>query len=378
MLEQQESVEPTASPEEAEAIATLAYGYGFPLVLMDVSREVMTAVPSVEAQKAPINQFVHIAEFPDDTYRDVVSPNVDTLYSLAWLDLGCRADRAPRPGRGRPLLPHADLRRLDGRVRGAGHAHDGEWRRGLRSGRTRLARHVAFGREEDRGAHQPRLDHRTHVHGRPVRLWRRPRDSTPVRADPAQRMGPRLHAPGQSPGRARGRQPDTPRRSGREEDGRGRVSRSSGAAHGIEPAGARRRADDQPAAADRRRARRAIRLRSSSAAPQDRNRERHRRRPGPPRGGREGCLGGGARARLADRAQPRALRNRLRDARAGRSARSRLQPPRRRRLPHHAQRRRRREAHGSEPLPAAFRGRRVASRPALSGRSRCTPSSSPS
>jgi hypothetical protein len=87
MLEQQDSVEPTATPEQAEAIATLAYGYGFPLVLMDVSREVMTAVPSVEAQKAPINQFVHIAEFPDDTYRDVVSPNVDTLYSLAWLDL---------------------------------------------------------------------------------------------------------------------------------------------------------------------------------------------------------------------------------------------------------------------------------------------------
>ena len=87
MLEQQESVEPTASPEEAEAIATLAYGYGFPIVLMDVSREVVTAVPSVEAQKGPINQFVHVAEFPDDTYRDVVAPNVDTLYSLAWLDL---------------------------------------------------------------------------------------------------------------------------------------------------------------------------------------------------------------------------------------------------------------------------------------------------
>ena len=87
MLEQQESVEPTASPEEAEAIATLAYGYGFPLVLMDASRQVMTAVPSVEALKGPINQFIHVAEFPDDTYRDVVSPNVDTLYSLAWLDL---------------------------------------------------------------------------------------------------------------------------------------------------------------------------------------------------------------------------------------------------------------------------------------------------
>ena len=92
------SVEPTASPEEAEAIATLAYGYGFPLVLMDVSREVMTAVPSVEAQKAPINQFVHIAAFPDDTYRDVVSPNVDTLYSLAWLDLAAEPIVLPGPG----------------------------------------------------------------------------------------------------------------------------------------------------------------------------------------------------------------------------------------------------------------------------------------
>ena len=87
MLEQQESVELKASPEEAEAVATLAYGYGFPLVLMDVSREVMTAVPSVEAHKGPINQFIHVEQFPDDTYSDVVSPNVDTLYSLAWLDL---------------------------------------------------------------------------------------------------------------------------------------------------------------------------------------------------------------------------------------------------------------------------------------------------
>ncbi len=87
MIEQQESVESSASPEEAEGIATLAYGYGFPLVLMDVSREVMTAVPSVEAQKGPINQFIHVQEFPDDTFTDVVSPNVDTLYSTAWLDL---------------------------------------------------------------------------------------------------------------------------------------------------------------------------------------------------------------------------------------------------------------------------------------------------
>jgi hypothetical protein len=36
---------------------------------------------------APINQFGHIKAFPDATFTDVVSPNADTLYSSAWLDL---------------------------------------------------------------------------------------------------------------------------------------------------------------------------------------------------------------------------------------------------------------------------------------------------
>ena len=74
-------------PEEALKIGTDAYIYGYPLVLMDVTREVMTAVPKPGARKAPVNQFVHLREFPDHTFTDVVSPNVDTLYSVAWLDL---------------------------------------------------------------------------------------------------------------------------------------------------------------------------------------------------------------------------------------------------------------------------------------------------
>ena len=36
---------------------------------------------------APANRFTHLGEFPDDRFTDVVSPNVDTLYSTAWLDL---------------------------------------------------------------------------------------------------------------------------------------------------------------------------------------------------------------------------------------------------------------------------------------------------
>jgi hypothetical protein len=66
------------SAPEAEAIATLGYIYGYPLVLMDVTRSLSTS---------PFNRFTHMSAFPDHTFTDVVSPNVDTLYSMAWLEL---------------------------------------------------------------------------------------------------------------------------------------------------------------------------------------------------------------------------------------------------------------------------------------------------
>jgi len=61
--------------------------YGYPLVLMDVTRAKMTNVPSPSGNEAPINQFASVRAFPDATFVDVVSPNADTLYSIAWLDL---------------------------------------------------------------------------------------------------------------------------------------------------------------------------------------------------------------------------------------------------------------------------------------------------
>src|SRR5215510_6379925 len=73
--------------DEALAIAEDAYVFGYPLVLMDVTRSVMTAVPTVDERKAPMNQFLHLGKFPDPTFTDVVSPNADTLYSTAWIDL---------------------------------------------------------------------------------------------------------------------------------------------------------------------------------------------------------------------------------------------------------------------------------------------------
>lgn len=75
--------------DEIAAIAKKAYVYGYPLVIMDLTRKVGTNVPSVIKNKsaAPINQLGHASEFPDDKFTDVVKPNVDTYYSIAWLDL---------------------------------------------------------------------------------------------------------------------------------------------------------------------------------------------------------------------------------------------------------------------------------------------------
>ena len=64
-----------------------AYIYGYPIVLMERTRQVSTAVPRPEGSRAPLNQYAHIRTFPDPNFKDVVSPNVDTLYSIAWLDL---------------------------------------------------------------------------------------------------------------------------------------------------------------------------------------------------------------------------------------------------------------------------------------------------
>jgi hypothetical protein len=35
-----------------------------------------------------MNQFSHAKAFPPASFRDVVRPNFDTLYSVAWLDVG--------------------------------------------------------------------------------------------------------------------------------------------------------------------------------------------------------------------------------------------------------------------------------------------------
>jgi DNA sulfur modification protein DndE len=74
---------------DAEIIKTAreAYIYGYPLVLMEISKRVMTNFEKSTSSGAPLNQIARKEEFPDDKFTAVVKPNTDTYYALAWLDL---------------------------------------------------------------------------------------------------------------------------------------------------------------------------------------------------------------------------------------------------------------------------------------------------
>jgi len=82
--------EPQSATNEANAVratAQSAYVFGYPLVLMDVTHAKLSNVPAAIGMAAPLNQFANVRTFPDATFTDVVSPNADTLYSVASIDL---------------------------------------------------------------------------------------------------------------------------------------------------------------------------------------------------------------------------------------------------------------------------------------------------
>jgi hypothetical protein len=69
-------------------LASDAYIYGYPLVTMEMTRRVVTNVPSEEATRAPMGQLLNARSYPNASYRDVTAPNADTLYSFAFFDVG--------------------------------------------------------------------------------------------------------------------------------------------------------------------------------------------------------------------------------------------------------------------------------------------------
>ena len=73
------AADPAARAEQAAL-------YALPLVIMDLTREQFFADPI--AVDATPGRFLHIPILGNPTFRAVVRPNVDTLYSTAWLELG--------------------------------------------------------------------------------------------------------------------------------------------------------------------------------------------------------------------------------------------------------------------------------------------------
>ena len=57
-----------------------SYKYLYPLVLMDITRK-------VHCNRIPMNKIAHRREIIPPSFRTVVKPNFDTLYSGAWLDV---------------------------------------------------------------------------------------------------------------------------------------------------------------------------------------------------------------------------------------------------------------------------------------------------
>ena len=64
-----------------------AYVYAFPLVLMDATEISATNTEEAVTGKAPVNQFIHSVALANAQFRNVVTPNVDTIYSQVWYDL---------------------------------------------------------------------------------------------------------------------------------------------------------------------------------------------------------------------------------------------------------------------------------------------------
>jgi hypothetical protein len=75
------------TPEEARQISQDGFLFGLPVVYINLMAEVGSNVPEPQGLRAPINQFAHYRLFPDAASREIVGINLDTLYSLAWIDV---------------------------------------------------------------------------------------------------------------------------------------------------------------------------------------------------------------------------------------------------------------------------------------------------
>ena len=83
------SAEPLHGADLADTWATVeeAYVYAFPLVLVDATARNSTNTVTATDTKAPINQMIHASKLADADSKQVVTPNVDTIYTQVFFDL---------------------------------------------------------------------------------------------------------------------------------------------------------------------------------------------------------------------------------------------------------------------------------------------------
>lgn len=75
------------TPESVWDLVSEAYTYVFPLVMMNATKISSTNTETPAAGRAPVNQLIHSQKLADAESKMVVTPNVDTIYTQAWLDL---------------------------------------------------------------------------------------------------------------------------------------------------------------------------------------------------------------------------------------------------------------------------------------------------
>lgn len=73
--------------KQAVSNAVDAYVYGYPLVTMDMTRRKITNVAKPDEGHAPMGQFARMRAYPTAEFHTVTTPNADTLYTVAWLDV---------------------------------------------------------------------------------------------------------------------------------------------------------------------------------------------------------------------------------------------------------------------------------------------------
>lgn len=70
-----------------ENLMDQVYTFAYPMLMMEMTKRVMTNTDKVIGFRAPVNTLCHSDSLANASNHEVVSPNVDTLYSQAFLDL---------------------------------------------------------------------------------------------------------------------------------------------------------------------------------------------------------------------------------------------------------------------------------------------------